>query len=140
MGELSHKVDNIQQFKASIKSSEPEESVIVLPETAEISAETMHNLFNEKEPPVFPGTFSYSTAAATNMKNQQNETEVAKQQTTTNRSGSKNSENNQSKHVTKSTDKPFKTMISRKTTGSETLLIGDSYSLWDKQEGFKQKC
>ena len=122
MGELSQKVNNIQQCKDSIKSSEPEESVIVLPETAEISAETMRNLFNEKEPPIFPGTFSYSTAAATNIKNQQNK----EQQTKTNRSGSKNSQNNQSKRVNKSTDKPIKTVISRKTTASKTLLIGDS--------------
>ena len=71
MSELSKKVDNKQQCKDSTKASEQEESAILLQGT-EIGAETMRNLFEEKEPPVFAGTSSYSAAAALNIENNQN--------------------------------------------------------------------
>ena len=124
MSELVKKVDNIEQRKDSTKTSEQEESVIVLPENTEVGAETLRTVFNEKEPPVFPGTSSYSAAAATNVENHQNKAEVEKQQTKTSRSGSKNSQNNQP--INKSTDKPIKTIISHRPKATKTLLIGDS--------------
>ena len=124
MSELSKKVDNKQQCKDSTKASEQEESAILLQGT-EVGAETMRNLFEEKEPPVFPGTSSYSAAAALNIENNQNKT-VDQQQTNTNRSRSKNSQNGQFKPVNKASDKPIKPVISRRPTASKTLLIGDS--------------
>ena len=42
----------------------------MIPDT-EVGAESMYNLFNEKEPPVFPGTFSYNAAAASNSEHNQ---------------------------------------------------------------------
>ena len=119
MNELCKKVDNIQQGKDSTETSEQEESVIMLSENTEVGAE---NLFNEKELLVFPGTFSYSAAAATNVENHQNKGEVDKYKS---RNGSKNFQNHQSQPVNKSTDKPIKTIISRRPTASETLLIDD---------------
>ena len=60
MSELSKKKLTIKSTKA------PEQkSVIMIPDT-EVGTESMYNLFNEKEPPVFPGTFSYNAAAASN--------------------------------------------------------------------------
>ena len=114
MSELSKKVDNKKQCKDSTKAPEQEESVILLQGT-EIGAETMRNLFNEKEPPVYPGTSSYSAAAALNI----NKAGDIK-------SGSKNSENSQIKPVNKASDKPIKPVISHRPTPSKTLLIGDS--------------
>ena len=124
MSELSKKVDNKQQCKDSTKASEQEESAILLQGT-EVGAETMRNLFEEKEPPVFPGTSSYSAAAALNIENNQNKA-VDQQQTNTNRTRSKNSQNGQFKPVNKASDKPIKPVISRRPTASKTLLIGDS--------------
>ena len=39
----------------------------MIPDT-EVGTESMYNLFNEKGPPVFPRTFSYNAAAASNSK------------------------------------------------------------------------
>ena len=114
MSELSKKVDNKKQCKDSTKAPEQEESVILLQGT-EIGAETMRNLFNEKEPPVFPGTSSYSAAAALNI-NKAGDIQ----------SGSKNSQISQIKPVNKASDKPIKPVISHRPTPSKTLLIGDS--------------
>ena len=36
------------------------------PMDTDVRAELMYNLFNKNEPPVFPGTFSYNAAAASN--------------------------------------------------------------------------
>lgn len=95
-------------------------------ETTEVGPVSLCNLFNEKQPAVFPGTLSYSEAAATNLENPQNKTEGEKQQKKTNTSGSMNPQRNQSKQVNKSSDKPIKTIINRRLTASKTLLIGDS--------------
>ena len=42
----------------------------MIPDT-EVGAELMYNLFNKNEPPVFPGTFSYNAAAASNSEHNQ---------------------------------------------------------------------
>ena len=127
MSELSKKVDNKKQYSDSTKASEQEESVILLPGT-EVGAETMRNIFNEKEPPVLPGTSSYSAAAALNIENiQNNQTKAGdQQQTNTKRNGAKNSKNNQFKPVNKASNKPIQPVISRRPAALKTLLIGDS--------------
>ena len=114
MSELSKKVDNKKQCKDSTKATEQEESVILIQGT-EIGAETMRNLFNEKEPLVFPGTSSYSAAAALNINKAGDK-----------KSEAKNSQNSQIKPVNKASDKPIKPVISHRPTPSKTLLIGDS--------------
>ena len=76
--ELSKKVDNKNQCKDSTKAPEQEKSVILIPDT-EVGAASMYNLFNEKEPPVFPGTFSYNVAAASNSEHNQIKTVGKKQ-------------------------------------------------------------
>ena len=48
----------------------------MIPDT-EVGAESLYHLFNEKEPPVFPGTFSYSASTASNSEHNQIKT-VAK--------------------------------------------------------------
>ena len=79
MSELSNKkVDNKNQCKDSIKAPEPEKSVIMMPDT-EVGAESIYNLFNEKEPPVFPGTLSYNAAAASNSEHNEIKTVGKKQ-------------------------------------------------------------
>ena len=47
-------------------------------------AESIYNLFNEKEPSVFPGTFVYSATAASNNEQDHNKT-VDKKQSNINR-------------------------------------------------------
>ena len=83
MSELSKKVDNKKQGKDSTKAPEQEKSIIMIPDT-EVGAESLYNLFNEKEPPVFPGTFSYNAAAASNSEHNQIKT-VGKNKTNINR-------------------------------------------------------
>ena len=124
MSELCKKVDNKQQCKDSTRTSEQEESVF-LPQGTEVGAETMRNLFEEKETRVFPGTSSYSAAAALNIENNHNRA-VDQQQTNKNKSASKNIQNSQFKPVNKASDKPNKPVISCRETASKTLLIGDS--------------
>ena len=79
MSELSKKkVDNKNQCKDSTKAPEPEKSVIMMPDT-EVGAESIYNLFNEKEPPVFPGTLSYNADAASNSEHNEIKTVGKKQ-------------------------------------------------------------
>ena len=58
----------------------------------------MYNMFNENEPPVFPGTFSYSASAASNSGHNQIKT-VDK--TNINRNKPKQHKNNQVQPVNK---------------------------------------
>ena len=124
MSQLSKNVDNQKQCSDTTKASEQEESVILLPGT-EVGAKTLQNLFKENEPPVFPGTSSYSAATASNIEKRRNNV-VNQQQTNTNRNRSKNSQNNQPELVNKVSEKPIKPVINRRPTSSKTRLIGDS--------------
>ena len=124
MSQLSKNVDNQKQCSDTTKASEQEESVILLPGT-EVGAKTLQNLFKENEPPVSPGTSSYSAATASNIEKRRNNV-VNQQQTNPNRNRSKNSQNNQPELVNKASEKSIKPVINRRPTTSKTLLIGDS--------------
>ena len=111
MSELSKTTVSKKQCQNSVKTSEHEDSVILLPGT-EVGAETMCNLFNENAPPVHPGTSSYSAAASKTVKPQ---TKVIDQK-----------ETNKTRNGHKIVDKPIQPIINPRQTAPKTLLIGDS--------------
>ena len=97
----------------------------------------MYNLFNEKEPPVFPGTFSYNAAAASNSEHNQIKT-VGKHKTNINRNRQKHHQNNQVQPVNKATDQQIKPAISHRPAASKTLLIGTSFLAGINRKGLNK--
>ena len=108
----------------------------MIPDT-EVGAESMYNLFNEKEPPVFPGTFSYSGAAVSNSEHNQINT-VGKNKTNINRNKQKHHQNNQVQPVNKAADQQIKPVISHRPAALKTLLIGSLILLGINRKGLNK--